>query len=149
MRDTDLYSRVLGIAAPWYVVSVDISESAGSITVELGVKSGSRFTCPVCDREDCSVKDYRQRVWRHLDTCQFRTLVSAPVPRTDCPECGVKTVTPPWALKHGRFTQLFERLIIDLLLEMSTSAVCRTVSFSWNEASGVITRAVARGLVKS
>ena len=146
MRDTELYNQVLGVMPPWYVVDVGIDQVTESITVRLDVRNGSRFTCPSCGREGCSVKDYRDRVWRHLDTCQFKTFVKAPAPRTDCPECGVKTVTPPWTVKHGRFTELFERMVIDLLQEMSTSAVCRTANITWNEASGVIERAVARGL---
>lgn len=146
MRDTDLYSRVLGIVSPWFVVDVTVDESAETITVELGIEKGSLFACPSCGREGCLPKDHRERVWRHLDTCQFKTFVKAPVPRTDCPECGVKTVAPPWSLKHGRFTQLFERLIIDLLCEMSISAACRVLRITWNEASGVVARAVARGL---
>jgi transposase len=146
MRDTDLYAQILGIESPWYVAGVEVSKASESITVELDVQKHSQFACPECGRESCTVKDYRQRTWRHLDTCQFKTLVKAPVPRTDCPECGVKTVAPPWALKHGRFTLLFERLVIDLLLEMSTAAVCRRMNITWNEASGVIARAVARGL---
>ena len=58
----------------------------------------------------------------------------------------MKTVSPPWALKHGRFTLLFERLAIDLLQDMPISAACRELRITWNEASGIIDRAVARGL---
>ena len=31
----------------------------------------------------------RRRSWRHLDTCQFKTLLVADVPRVECPEHGV------------------------------------------------------------
>jgi transposase len=79
MRDTELYSRVLGIELPWFVSDVSVDDPGGSITVKLDVKSGSRFSCPECSRPGCSVKDFRTRTWRHLDTCQFKTLVGAPV----------------------------------------------------------------------
>lgn len=38
----------------------------------------------------------------------------------DCPEHGVKTVTLPWALPHRRFTILFERFAIEVLLMTQT-----------------------------
>ncbi|MCW9265850.1 transposase family protein [Klebsiella pneumoniae] len=31
--------------------------------------------------KSCSVHDHRHRKWRHLDTCQFTTIVEADVPR--------------------------------------------------------------------
>ncbi|MFN5322613.1 MAG: transposase family protein [Planctomycetota bacterium] len=39
----------------------------------------------------------RARTWRHLDLMQFETILRARVPRSDCPSCGVKTTTVPWA----------------------------------------------------
>jgi len=81
-----------------------------------------------------------------LDTCQFKTLIEAPLPRTECRGCGkVKTVTPPWAERHSRFTLLFERFAIDALLEMSVTGACRLLRISWDEAARIIERAVRRG----
>ncbi len=51
-----------------------------------------------------------ERRRRHLDTMHFVTELVARVPRCRCPEHGVKTVIPPWAAKHSRFTLLFESL---------------------------------------
>ena len=42
------------------------------------------------------------RVWRHLDTCQFKTFLHARIPRVDCPEHGVVQVKVPWAESKGR-----------------------------------------------
>jgi transposase len=36
-------------------------------------------------------------VWRHLDTCQYQTLLHARVPRVGCPTHGVRQVRVPWA----------------------------------------------------
>lgn len=44
-----------------------------------------------------------ERTWRHLDTCQFQTLLTARLPRVDCPEHGVSQVAAPWAEPRGRF----------------------------------------------
>ena len=34
--------------------------------------------------------DTRQQQWRHLDTCQYRTILEAGVPRVECEEHKVK-----------------------------------------------------------
>ena len=148
MRDTSLYQQILGLEAPWQVSEVTLDAQGETITVRVTLPEGVRLPCPVCGRPDCSIKDRSDRTWRHLNTCQFMTLLVASLPRTICPECGVKTITPPWALKHSRFTLLFERLAIDMIQEMSMSAACRLLGLTWDEADGIVERAVRRGLAR-
>jgi transposase len=148
MRDKDLYRTILGIEEPWSIADVTMEEDKETITVRVELKPGAKLPCSQCGRSGCAVKDRRERTWRHLDTCQFKTFINAPLPRTDCPECGVKTTAPPWAEKHSRFTLLFERFVIDALLEMSVTGVCRLLRLTWDEADGIMARAVKRGLSK-
>ena len=87
-----------------------------------------------------------ERTWCHLDTCQFQTHLHAEIPRVQCPTHGVKQVRVPWAEPRSRFTGLLERLIIDLILQCSTvKGACEIAGVSWDEAWGVMNRAVARG----
>jgi transposase len=52
-------------------------------------------------------------------------------------------VRVPWAEPRARFTQLMERLIIDVILQCSTlTGACRIVQITWD---GVMERAVACG----
>jgi transposase len=52
----------------------------------------------------------------------------------------------PWAEPRSRFTLLMERLIIDLIRQCSTvTGACRIARISWDEAWGVMERAVIRG----
>jgi transposase len=81
-----------------------------------------------------------------LDTCQYRTLLHATTPRTNCPEHGVRAVRLPWAEPQSRFTLLFERLAIDGLLAASQTAVADRLGLSWDEVHGIMDRAVKRGL---
>jgi transposase len=148
MRDKDLYKTILGIEEPWRIADVAMEEEKGTITVRVELKPRATLSCPVCGRRGCAVKDRRERTWRHLDTCQFKTFINAPLPRAECPECGVKTIAPPWADKHSRFTLLFERFVIDALLEMSVTGVCRLLRLTWDEAAGIMERAVNRGLAR-
>ena len=74
-------------------------------------------------------------MWRHLDTCQFKTFLHARVLRVECPEHGVLQVKVPWVEAKGRFTLLMERLIIDVLRECATVAgACRLMRISRDEA---------------
>ena len=59
---------------------------------------------------------------------------------------GVKQVRVPWAEPRSRFTLLMERLIVDLILQCSTvKGACQIAGVSWDEAWGIMSRAVARG----
>ncbi|MEK7996019.1 MAG: transposase family protein [Planctomycetota bacterium] len=51
-----------------------------------------------------------ERQWRHLDTCQYRTVLHAQPPRAECQEHGIHVVRLPWAEPLSRFTALFEAL---------------------------------------
>src|SRR5690606_40431898 len=85
---------------------------------------GTALVCPRCGRA-CPGYDSRERRWRHLDTCQFRTQVVAQVPRVQCPEHGCLTVSVPWAEQNSRYTLLFEAFVISWLRAASISAVSK------------------------
>jgi transposase len=78
---------------------------------------------------------------------QFTTLIRARTPRSDCPEHGVKTMQVPWAAPQGRFTLLFERFAVEVLLaSASVSQACELLGISWDTAQDIMRRAVERGL---
>jgi transposase len=54
----------------------------------------------------------------------------------------------PWAEPGARFTLLFERLAIAWLREATPTAVARRLGLSWDEARGIMARAVRRGLAR-
>ena len=95
MRDKDLYKQILGIQAPWMVTEVELSMAAGEVAVHVAHDTGVRLTCSHCGYPGPGY-DHRSRTWRHLDTCQFKTLIVATVPRVTCPTHGVVTVQVPW-----------------------------------------------------
>ncbi len=77
--------------------------AAGEVTVHVEHDSEVRPTCSHCG-VPCPGYDRRSRTWRHLDTCQLKTLIVAEVPRVTCPTHGVVTVTVPWAESGAGFT---------------------------------------------
>jgi len=148
MQDRQLYQQILGIVSPWSVERVELALEEGKVRVFLTHASGAAWCCPECSRA-CPLHDHQEeRVWRHLDTCQYQTLLCAALPRTDCPEHGVKVVRVPWAEPHSRFTALFERLVIDWLQDASQSAVAERMGLSWDEVHAIMHRAVKRGLAR-
>jgi len=118
----------------------------GVVDIWVEHKPAVSWSCPSCGRSLGCYDHAEERVWRHLDTCQYQTHLHARIPRVDCPEHGVRQVDVPWAGKHSRFTLLMERLIIDTLL--ASQSVARTATLtnvSWDQAQAVMHRAVERG----
>jgi transposase len=146
MTDTKLYEQILGLQPPWSVQSVTLNKADGAIEIEV-VCAETLWGCPECGRR-MHRHDTQRRRWRHLDSCQFQTLVAADVPRVKCPEHGTQMVQVPWAQPRSRFTAWFERLAIDVLQECSTAAGCQQLRISWDEADGIKQRAIDRGLAR-
>jgi len=144
MKDTKLYEAALGLEYPWHVTSVNFQPEVGTVTVHVST-ADQLWACPKCNQR-MHVHDFETRQWRHLDTCQFRTIVEARVPRVKCNTHGTITVRVPWAEKHSRFTAFFERLAIDMLHDCSIKTVSRYLRLSWDEVDGIKARAVVRGL---
>ena len=148
MDDTELFAKLLGIAAPWRVTRVTVNVPAERIDVWVEETAGTKFPCPTC-RTPAAVYDHTpEQVWRHLDTCQCQTFVHARLPRTACPVDGVKQVPAPWAEARSQYTRLFEARVLATCRECDVSGVVRLLATSWDATWGALTRAVARGLAR-
>jgi transposase len=147
VRDRELYARILGLPEPWVVADVELDSAGRSVLVKLSRRDGATLACPECG-QTCPGYDTQPRRWRHLDTCQFQTIVEADVPRASCPEHGVRQIRVPFAGPGSHFTALFERLAIDWMTEAGRSATARQLDLSWAEADGIMQRAVDRGLAR-
>lgn len=148
MQDTKLFETILGIATPWRISRVALDTTGERVDL-WAEHADTRWPCPEC-QQDLGGHDHAdERVWRHLDTCQYQTFLHARVPRVDCPTHGVRQVRVPWAEPRSRFTVLMERLIIDLIRQCSTvKSACAIARVTWDEAWGVMSRAVTRGRVR-
>jgi transposase len=148
MQDCQLYEQILGICSPWYVerVELKVEQGQGAVRVYLNHHPIQTWPCAECGQE-CVLYDHQpERQWRHLDTCQYQTILHAAPPRTNCSEHGARVVKLSWAAPGSRFTALFERLAIDWLKVASQKAVGQQLSLSWDEIHGILDRAVERGL---
>ena len=147
MRDKQLYAKILGLKKPWSVEDIELSITEKEVKVFIQHDEKKTCKCSVCDTV-CPGYDHIIQSWRHLDTCQFKTILVARVPRTNCPEHSVLAIRVPWAESGSRYTALFEALIIDWLKEATVKAVARQMMLSWNAIDGIQQRAVKRGLAR-
>lgn len=146
MQDRELYQEILGLKSPWTVSKVSLDVSRQQVDVYVEHPAGTKFCCPECTESLPCYDHTSERLWRHLDSCQFQTHLHARIPRVNCPEHGVKTVRVPWAEKGSRFTILFERFAIEVLLATQTvKGAMSILGTKWDQTWGIVERAVARG----
>src|ERR671918_1700673 len=116
MPDRELYQQLLGLRDPWRVTEVRIDFEGRQVEVWIQWPPERLVLCPECGKGYGSYDHRGERQWRHLDTLQFQTILPCRIPRVKCTDHGVKSLKVPWAEKNLRFTALFERLAIDVLL---------------------------------
>jgi transposase len=102
------------------------------------------WPCAECAAPSKLYDHQPERQWRHLDTCQYRTILHADPPRTQCPTHGVRVVKLPWAEPSSRFAALFEALAIAWLKAASQKAVADQLGLSWDEIHGIAASATSR-----
>ena len=147
MRDIEFYEHILGLRTPWRVEAVKLDTGSKSVEVRVGYAEGTLWASEAGER--LPVHDHVERRWRHLDTCGFATLLVCRVPRVQTPEGKVETVPVPWAGKRSRFTLLYERFAIEVLLACrSVSAAAELLGLSWDQLQAIMERAVERGLAR-
>jgi len=147
MQDRELFSQLLGLRGSWEVTEVKVDYVELRVDIWVGWPGGELVPCPVCG-EMCSLYDHREeRSWRHLDTMQFRTILHCRIPRVKCPTHGVRSVEVSWAEDYSRFTALFERFAVEVLLGcQSATRAAALLRLSWDEMHEIQERAVNRGL---
>lgn len=146
MQDKELYQTILCLDTPWQVADVELDLKEGEIRVSVEHPRGVKFDCPECGCSLACFDHGEERRWRHLDSCQFKTILVAKVPRVKCPEHGVKTVSVPWAAGSSRFTLLFERFAIDVMQATQTvKGAMEILNLKWDATWNILERAVKRG----
>lgn len=145
MDSKELYRVLLGLSEPWSVEQVELDAAGQEVSVFVTHPARTRFRCPRCERELAVFDHLAERRWRHLDSCQFMTYLVARPPRIECPEHGRLQIELPWAGAGARFTHMFEALAIEVLLAANVKRAAQLLRISWDEAWGLMGRAVARG----
>ena len=144
----EFYAQSLDLASPWKVVEVTIDGESKQVRIRVECARGEVWGDPETN-ERAEIKDWEERTWRHLDTCQFETIIMAKVPRLLLKSGRTLTARVPWAAPRGRFTLSFEAYVISLLRQCRTvRGAARLARISEDAADGVMRRAVERGLLR-
>lgn len=80
MESKELYRCLLGLNEPWSVERVELDMERQQVDVHVVHESGTRFACPECGLELAVYGHLGERVWRHLDSCQFLIPAAASSP---------------------------------------------------------------------
>lgn len=114
MFTENFFTLLLDLEEGWVVKSVESDLKTNEVFIHVDCKLKE-----LEDRETgekCKLHDHApERIWRHLDTMQYKTYIACRLPRIRTKKGKVKTVNPNWASGHERHTYLFEHAVIDLL----------------------------------
>lgn len=101
------YKILLHLTDDWEVQNIEVKEP-DELFIDVVFK-GLVWDDPESG-EPCSVYDYREeRLWRHLDSMQYKTYIRCRVPRVTKPDGKIETITVPWAEALERHTYLLEK----------------------------------------
>ncbi len=147
MDATDVLSLGLGVTPPWRLVGqrLDTDKHPRVLEILLEAERGAMFSCPECAKA-CKAHDFKEFTWRHLNFFQHHCLITAKVPRTNCPEHGVKRVKVPWARDGSGFTLLFEQAAMALVREMPVLAAARIIGITDKRLWRIVEHYVAKAL---
>ena len=149
MKDTALYEHLLGLKTPWSVKSVNLSLADQRVVVEVVLKPGQVWADPTDATKRAHINGWTERQWRHLDTCQFETIIKARVPQLKYSDGTVEELAVPWAERYSRVTLLMEAFVVKLLQVCpTTKGVCELTRLAWSTVNGIMVSAVERGMLR-
>jgi len=111
MQSTEFYRQILGIANPWKIVSVDLAMEAKRVVIRADVNGATKWGHPETNLA-ASLHKWMERTWRHLDTCQCETLITANVPSVERRDGSVEEVAVPWAERYQRINKLLTQAVV-------------------------------------
>ena len=150
MDSIEIFTKALGLEAPWHVVRAEFivaSDSNKELHLWIEFTRGYKFSTRNCIPQ--TAYDTIEKVWRHMNFFQHRCYIHADVPRIKVSEHEIKMVDVPWARPNSGFTMLFEAYSMLLIEEeMPVSSVARTVKVTqpriWRIFNYWVNKAVAK-----
>jgi len=148
MSEVTLFTEILGLEKPWIISNIYLNPTNEEIIIYLKYESKTGI-CPTCKKEYSLYDNCNNRSWRHLDTCQLKTFLNGNVPRVNCKEHGVQSISTPWAEPHRRLTTLFEQFAIKLLqATQNQTKAADILRISFHQIHLIMEKAVELGLVR-
>jgi transposase len=115
MKDAALYEHLLGLKDPWSVKKMDLCLADQRVVVEVVLKKSQVWGDPTDATKRAHINGWTERQWRHLDICQFETIIKARIHQLKFSDGTVEELKVPWAERYSRVTTLMAAFVIKLL----------------------------------
>jgi transposase len=101
--------------------------------------------CPACHSPEVKPRGHVQRRFRTVPIGSKSTIVALPIPRVECPACGVvRQVEIPFADPRRTYTRSFERYALELSRGMTIRDVARHLGVGWDLIKEIQKRDLSR-----
>lgn len=135
MNSIEMYEIALDLKGKWKVTDINFIADTWEVHVYVSYVDVSDL-----NKNGWKYRDLdEERVWRHLDTMQYKTFIHCKVPRIKkCNGNEIKTIKTPWAKNFSRFTLMFESFIIELAKNMPVLNVAQHIKENHNKVWRII-----------
>jgi transposase len=105
--------------------------------------------CPACGSRDVKPRGHVERRFRTVPIGSRTTIVTLPIPRVECPACGVvRQVEVSFADPRRTYTKAFERYALELSRSMTILDVARHLDVGWDLIKEIQKRDLSRRFAK-
>jgi transposase len=109
----------------------------------------STYRCSACGSRDIKPRGHVERRFRTLPIASKTTLVVLPIPRVECPSCGVvRQVEVSFADPRRTYTKAFERYALELSRSMTIRDVALHLGVGWDLIKEIQKRDLSRRFAK-
>jgi transposase len=105
--------------------------------------------CPACGSREVKSRGHVERRFRTVPIGTRATIVVLPIPRVECPACGVvRQVEVSFADPRRTYTKAFERYALELSRSMTIRDVARHLDVGWDLIKEIQKRDLSRRFAK-
>jgi len=105
--------------------------------------------CSACGSRDVKPRGHVVRRFRTVPIGSRATIVALPIPRVECPNCGlVRQVAVSFADPRRTYTKAFERYALELSRSMTIRDVARHLDVGWDLIKEIVKRDLSRRFAK-
>jgi len=116
------------------------------LVVDIRPRVGSKPTCSGCEEVGPQYDTQPVRHFQFVPLWGLRVMFAYKMRRVDCPRCGVKVETVPWALGKSPTTTTYAWFLANWAKRMSWKEVADTFRTSWDTVFRAVAFAVTWGL---
>jgi transposase len=117
-----------------------------AIVVEISPRKGSQATCSVCGHRSPGYDSLEVRLFDYLPILGFLVYFAYRMRRVDCPRCGVRVESVPWASGKEQLTKTLAWYLADWAKLLAWKQVATRFKVSWDSVCKAVEMAVEWGL---